>query len=377
MVINKPPMGWNTWNTFGTDINEELVLKSAQFICDSGLKDAGYEYVIVDDCWSLKERDKNGKLVADPEKFPHGMKYLADKIHKMGLKFGMYSCAGTITCAGYPSSLDREWTDAETFASWGVDYLKYDYCFKPLNRQGEELYRAMGNALANCGRDILFAACSWGIDETHKWIRTTGANTWRSTEDIYDNWESIKKLLYHQLEVLPYGGKGCFNDMDMLVVGMKGKGLVGLGGCTPTQYRTHFAAWAMLQSPLIIGCNLTEMDEETLQVLTNKMLIDINQDEKCAQCSNIPITHIEDLHGISLVRALSNGDLAIGLFNTLDVSLTASITLNDCGLNFASGQTLELTNCWTGEKEIVKNGIIQKRLDAYDSVVYRAKIVKV
>ena len=124
------------------------------------------------------------------------------------------------------------------------------------------------------------------------------------------------------------------------------------------------------------GCNLTEMDEEALQVLTNKMLIDINQDEKCAQCSNIPITNIEDLHGISLVRALSNGDLAIGLFNTLDVSLTASITLNDCGLNFASGQTLELTNCWTGEKEIVKNGIIQKRLDAYDSVVYRAKIVK-
>ena len=168
---------------------------------------------------------------------------------------------------------------------------------------------------------------------------------WRSTPDIFDSWESIKRLALKEAPLQEYNGRGCFNDMDMLVVGMKGKGLVGLGGCTPTQGRTRFAAWAMLQSPLIIGCNLTEMDEKTLQVLTNKMLIDINQDEKCAQCSNIPITHIEDLHGISLIRALSNGDLAIGLFNTLDVSLTASITLNDCGLNFASGQTLELTNC--------------------------------
>ncbi len=374
MIINKPPMGWNTWNTFGADINEELVIKSAKFLCDSGLKDCGYNYVVIDDCWSLKERDENGRLVADPEKFPNGMKYVADKIHEMGLKFGMYSCAGLITCAGYPSSLDREWIDAETFASWGVDYLKYDYCFKPLNRQGEEVYRAMGTALNNCGRDILFAACSWGADNTHEWIRTTGANTWRSTEDIYDNWDSVKKLFMHQLEVLPYGGKNCFNDMDMLVVGMNGKGLVGLGGCTPAEYRTHFAAWCMLQSPLIIGCDIQNADDETLKLLKNKVLIDINQDELCAQCYNVPIKML-DPYGVALVRALSNGDYAIGLFNTLDTTFPVTITLNDLGLNLSSNKRLELTNCWTGEKSYSVNGIIKERLETHDCVVFRAKVV--
>ena len=148
-------MGWNSWNTFGWNINEELLRTTADFIAESGLKDAGYEYVIIDDCWSEKQRDANGRLVPDKNKFPSGMKALADYIHSKGLKFGMYSCAGTHTCAGHPGSFEHEFTDAAAFAEWGVDYLKYDYCYKPLAADGANLYRRMSMALRSCGRDIL------------------------------------------------------------------------------------------------------------------------------------------------------------------------------------------------------------------------------
>ena len=160
MIKNTPPMGWNSWNTFGSDISEDLIKEVADKLVDSGLRDLGYEYVVIDDCWSMRERDGNGKLVADSEKFPHGMKALADYIHSKGLKFGMYSCAGTLTCACYPGSYEHEFTDANTFAEWGVDFLKYDYCFKSTIIPGPVLYRRMGLALKNCGRDILLSACS-------------------------------------------------------------------------------------------------------------------------------------------------------------------------------------------------------------------------
>ena len=186
MVKNTPAMGWNSWNTFAQEINEKLVLEAADALVENGLKDAGYEYIVIDDCWSLHERDKNGRLVADPEKFPHGMRYVADYIHKKGLKFGMYSCAGVVTCAGYPASYEHEFIDAATFAEWGVDFLKYDYCFHSTGTPGHLLYKRMGIALANCGRDILFSACSWGADDTRVWIKETGANSWRSTGDIFD-----------------------------------------------------------------------------------------------------------------------------------------------------------------------------------------------
>ncbi|GHU72195.1 hypothetical protein FACS1894184_19820 [Clostridia bacterium] len=153
-------MGWNSWNTFSEKIDEQLLRGSADAIVSSGLRDAGYEYVVIDDCWSLKQRGSKGELVADPEKFPSGMKALAEYIHSLGLKFGMYSCAGTRTCADYPASFEHEFQDAETFASWGVDYLKYDYCYKPAGIPGNVLYRRMSAALRNCGRPILFSACN-------------------------------------------------------------------------------------------------------------------------------------------------------------------------------------------------------------------------
>lgn len=235
MVVKTPPMGWNSWNTFGDRIDEQMIMEMADAMVSTGLKEAGYEYLVIDDCWSEKKRDRNGRLVADHVKFPHGMKYVADYVHGKGLKFGMYSCAGNLTCAGYPGSYEHEFTDAETFASWDVDFLKYDYCFHSPIVPGKYLYRRMGLALENTGRDILFSACSWGSDETAEWIKSTGASMWRSTPDIFDNWNSIRNLTERQSSLHPYNAPGCFNDMDMLVVGMHGNGNVGIGGCDDVQ----------------------------------------------------------------------------------------------------------------------------------------------
>jgi len=191
MIVTRPPLGWNTWNTFGANISEELIMQSADAMVREGLLDAGYEYVVIDDIWALKERDKNGRLVPDPEKFPHGMKYLSDYIHSKGLKFGMYSSAGYQTCAGYPASFEYEWTDAASFAEWGVDYLKYDYCYHPTNVRPDILYKRMALALANSGRDIVFSACSWGVDNTRQWIKETGAHL-----AIYRRY--LRRLAEHQ-----------------------------------------------------------------------------------------------------------------------------------------------------------------------------------
>ena len=221
-----PPLGWNSWNTFTWDINETLIKEVADCFVEQGYKDAGYEYIVIDDCWSLKQRDSEGNLVADSKKFPNGMKAIADYIHGKGLKFGMYSCAGTHTCAGYPGSFEHEFQDAKQFAEWEVDYLKYDYCYKPRYMDGELLYKRMNLALRNCGRDILFSACNWGEDNVHHWIRESGAHMYRSTPDIQDNWESIKKITLSQIEKEPFTGSYCHNDMDMLVVACTGAAMM-------------------------------------------------------------------------------------------------------------------------------------------------------
>ncbi len=374
MIKNVPPMGWNSWNTFAENINEELILSSADTLVASGLKDAGYEYVVIDDCWALKERSKEGKLVPDPAKFPHGMKYVADYLHARGLKLGMYSCAGLMTCAAYPSSYNHEFVDAATFAEWGVDFLKYDYCFKPRSVDGPNLYRRMGLALAGCGRDILFSACSWGADETHAWIGSTGANMWRSTGDIVDTWESIKELIKKQYEILPYGGVGCFNDMDMLVVGMHGKGHVGLKGCTEDEYRLHFAAWCLLGSPLMIGCDLRAMDEATKRILTDPVLLGIQKDPRGARPYLMKMWENEDLP--IFVRALDGGDLAVGFFNLGDAPASLWVTADDLGVPEISGMRLAGSAAYTGEELVSKNGVLTCDLAAHSCAVYRFRVVK-
>lgn len=375
MMQQTPPMGWNSWNTFGEEINEELVLTVADAMVSEGYLEKGYNYLVIDDCWSLHERDSEGRLQADPAKFPHGMKYLADYIHKKGLKFGMYSCSGTQTCAGYPSSFDHEYIDAQTFASWEVDFLKYDYCYRPQTVPGRILFHRMGNALQNCGREILFSACSWGADETAKWIKETGASMWRSTGDIMDNWESIKKLTYQQLDILPYAGAGCFNDMDMLVVGMHGKGNVGLGGCSSLQYRTHFSIWALMGSPLMIGSDIRSMTEEDRETLQNEELIAINQDPACRQIARVSGFGGREQEQLILFRPLCDGDLAIGMFNLSDQERYLSFVIDEMGIPVSSGKTLLLHEVWSKKDALVKNETWGERIEAFGCRVFRAKLV--
>lgn len=351
-----PPLGWNSWNTFTWDINEELIKGVADVFVSEGYKDAGYEYIVIDDCWSLKQRDENGNLVADPEKFPNGMKAVADYIHSKGLKFGMYSCVGTNTCAGYPGSFEHEMQDAKQLAEWGVDFLKYDFCFKPRNVDGELLYRRMGLALKNCGRDILFSACNWGSDEVHGWIRSTGAHMYRSTGDIRDKWESIKDIALSQIDKAAFSGNYCHNDMDMLVVGMHGgsnNDYIGkmVGSCTDEEYRTHFALWCMMGSPLMIGCDIRNASEVTKQTLMNADLLRINQDPEARSFYVVKPEpqwfHTNEV--FMLVKVLTDGKLAIGFFNLSDEERELSLQFWDLGMTSEFGQKLKLYDCWKHE----------------------------
>ncbi|MBR4933307.1 MAG: glycoside hydrolase family 27 protein, partial [Clostridia bacterium] len=217
MMTYTPPMGWNSWNTFGTDINEQIVLETADAIVKLGLDKVGYKYVVVDDGWEARDRDPvTNRLVADPVKFPHGMKYVADYVHSLGLKFGIYSCAGLRTCGNLPASMDHEFLDAKTFAEWEVDFLKYDGCFIPPNIDIHLLYRRMGMALKASGREIMFSLCTG--DHSKDWAREVGGSMYRSTGDISDSFESIKNIIFEQEHKFCYSAPGCYNDLDMLTV---------------------------------------------------------------------------------------------------------------------------------------------------------------
>lgn len=392
-----PPMGWNSWNTFTWEISDKLIREAADAMAESGLKDAGYEYIVIDDCWSEKQRDENGRLVPDHWKFPEGIKPVADYVHSKGLKFGMYSCAGTHTCGGHPGSFEHEFDDAETFASWGVDYLKYDYCYKPDHIPGEVLYKRMSAALRNCGRDIMFSACNWGNDNVYKWIRESGAHLFRSTGDIQDNWESIKRLALSQIGNECYGGNFCHNDIDMLVVGMhggsnnewinsaeggvnviadSGESMPKLGGCTDEEYRTHFSLWAIMNSPLMIGCDIRNMTPATKEILTNKDIIAINQDIECRGPYCIKQWNNPD-NVFSLVKPLSNGDYAIGMFNFGDRDGEMSLQFWDIGIPAASGRGLSVYDCWKHEELGTFTERFVTTVPPHGCMVLRAKVVKV
>ncbi|MCP1182189.1 glycoside hydrolase family 27 protein [Paenibacillus sp. 1781tsa1] len=377
-----PALGWNSWNTFTWDINEQLIRDVADVFVSEGYLAAGYEYIVIDDCWSLKERDASGNLEADPEKFPSGMKALSDYIHSKGLKFGMYSCVGTHTCAGYPGSFEHEFQDAALFAEWGVDYLKYDYCFKPRHISGELLYKRMSLALKNCGRDILFSACNWGADDVYDWIRESGAHMYRSTGDIRDNWDSVKELALSQLGKQSYTGSFCHNDMDMLIVGMYGGSnndyIGSIGGCNDIEYKTHFSLWSMMGSPLMIGCDVRKANQITKDILLNPDLLAINQDVEARGAYRIKPEpqwfHTDDV--FMLVKVLTDGDLAIGFFNLSDSQRELSLQFWDMGLPYAAGYALSLYDCWEHEEIGVFRERFAPVVAAHDCLIVRAKLVK-
>ncbi|HEY5371265.1 MAG TPA: glycoside hydrolase family 27 protein [Hanamia sp.] len=274
-----PPMGWNSWNTFQTKIDEDLVKQTADAMVSSGMRDAGYQYIVLDDGWMAMERDSAGNLVPDPKKFPHGMKALIDYVHSKGLKFGLYNCAGTKTCAGYPGTRGYEYQDARFYAHLGIDYLKFDWCFSQ-GLNAKEAYTTMSKALKAAGRPIVFSLCEWGQNKAWEWAENVG-QLWRTTGDIsaifagyvdHGTWRQngVMSIVDLQKGLRKYAGPGHWNDPDMLEVG---------NGMTVGEDRAHFSLWCMLAAPLIAGNDLRKMSETTKEILTNKEVIAVDQDK--------------------------------------------------------------------------------------------------
>jgi alpha-galactosidase len=303
-----PPMGWNSWNRFACKIDEKTVREIADAMVASGMRDAGYQYIVIDDCWQV-DRDGKGNIIADGKTFPSGIKALADYVHSKGLKFGIYSDAGTKTCAGRPGSWGYEFQDARQYAEWGVDYLKYDWCNNG-DQNSEAAYSRMRDALLASGRPIVFSICEWGSTKPWLWAKDTG-NLWRTTGDIQDFWEGKKdwgglgvvQILDLQAGLEGCSGPGHWNDPDMLEVGN--------GGMTATEYRAHFSLWCLLAAPLMAGNDLRTMTPETRDILTNKEVIAVDQDPLGKQGSRVR----RDGDSEVWARPLADGSRAVILLN--------------------------------------------------------------
>jgi len=321
-----PPMGWNSWNHFQCNINEKVIRDTADAMVASGMRDAGYQYVVIDDCWH-GARDADGFITADPQRFPSGIKALADYVHSKGLKFGIYSDAGRLTCGGRPGSEGHEYQDALTYARWGVDYLKYDWC-NTGDRNAQEAYATMADALRQSGRPIVFSMCEWGTAKPWLWAQNTG-NLWRTTGDISDDfavkkkghdWEHPVTMILDLNEPLwPFAGPGHWNDPDMLEVGN--------GGMTSDEYRSHFSLWAMMAAPLIAGNDIAHMDDTTKSILENKEVIAVDQDPLGIQGHRV----WKDGDREVWVKPLARGAKAVLLFNRGEAPAAITATADQLG----------------------------------------------
>ena len=309
-LVKTPPMGWNSWNKYQCNVSEVLIMGMADAMVSSGMKDVGYEYIVIDDCWQIS-RDENGNIVPDKDRFPHGMKYVADYVHSKGLKFGIYSSAGTVTCQKRPGGFGHEYQDALYYAKCGVDYLKYDWCGSS-SQDAKSSYTNMRDALYTAGRPIVFSICEWGSSKPWEWAGTVG-NLWRTTGDISDSWNSMIGIFDKQKDLARYAGPGKWNDPDMLEVGN--------GGMTTEEYRTHFSLWCMLASPLIAGNDIQNMTPETKSILLNKEIIAINQDTLGRQAT----CYRDNVDYQIWVKGLSNNEKAICLLNKSDEKKTVLV----------------------------------------------------
>jgi alpha-galactosidase len=328
-IAPTPQMGFNNWNSTHCrdEFNETMIRGIVDKFVALGLKDAGYRYINIDDCWANWQRDPSGNLMPNPVRFPSGIKALADYVHSKGLKFGLYSSAGTWTCEpkkenrGFPGGLGHEAQDAALFAAWGVDYLKYDNC----NNQkidARQRYTAMGEALRKTGRPIFYAVCEWGENQPWKWAGEppVGANSWRTTGDIEDKYASMLKIFEQNVVLNSQAGHGHWNDPDMLEVGN--------GGMSEAEYRSHFALWAIMAAPLLIGTDLRTVQQPNLDILLNKEVIAIDQDPMGIQGKRIRMD--DGVHVI--VKPLQGGDVAVALFNESEVAKQVKVTSAELGL---------------------------------------------
>nr|WP_239311443.1 cellulose binding domain-containing protein [Plantactinospora mayteni] len=367
-------MGWNSWNTFGCNINEGLIRQMADAMVSSGMRDVGYEYVVVDDCWMNPNRDSAGNLQGDPGRFPSGMKALGDYIHARGLKFGIYQAPLDRTCAQYfgaypgrTGAQGHEAQDARQFAAWGVDYLKYDWC-SPSGTIDDQVrtFARMRDALAASGRPIVYSINPNSIHDKTGPRRNWGdvANIWRTTEDITNAWDTgqtngypmgIQNIINVTVPLAGYARPGSFNDPDMMEVGR--------GGMTDTEMRSHFAMWAIMASPLIAGNDLRNMNAATQTILKNQNLIAINQDTLGLQGVQVSFDGTRRV----LAKRLANGDVAVALFNQGTTTTTISTTASAIGL---SGSSFTLRDAWTNATSST-TGTISASVPGHGTTVYR------
>ncbi|KAI0361839.1 alpha-galactosidase [Trametes cingulata] len=377
-LARTPQMGWNTWNHFGCGISQDTIISAAKALISNNLTSLGYEYVIVDDCWHAPARDPNtGAPVADPDKFPNGIKAVADQVHDMGLKFGIYSSAGTYTCGGRFGSLDHEEIDAQTYASWGVDYLKYDNCFNE-GRAGTpkisyDRYANMSRALNATGRPILYSMCNWGEDGPWNFAVDI-ANSWRISGDIHDDFDrfddrcpctsildcklpgfhcAMSRIIDFAAPVGQKAGPGRWNDLDMLEVGN--------GGMNFDEYVTHFSMWALVKSPLILGNDVTDMSNETLTIITNDALIAVNQDPNGSPANRIWKRTLPEGGDLQLWQgSLVNNEFVFALMNTSPTAQTVNVSFADVfvdqGASYQAG-TFTLYDLWQKDPASGKWGL--------------------
>jgi alpha-galactosidase len=322
-----PPMGWNSWNKFACNVSEQLIRETTDAMVSSGMKAAGYQYVNIDDCWQVS-RDAQGTIVADPNRFPSGMKALADYVHSKGLKLGVYTDAGRLTCEKRPGSLNHEVQDAKTYAVWGIDYVKIDWCHAE-GLDPEVQYAKFRDALAQSGRAIVFSICNWGVKAPWQWGPHTG-NLWRTTGDIKDNYDRMSVIGFSQNGLEKFARPGHWNDPDMLEVGN--------GGMKHDEYLTHMSLWALLAAPLLAGNDLRNMNAETKEILTNSEVIAVDQDTKGIQGHRL-----WDEGPLEIwAKQLSDGGYAVGLFNRGESELRMTLDFKMLGIT----GTAQLRNLW-------------------------------
>ncbi len=377
---NTPPLGWNSWNGFGKKVSEQLVRETADEFVNSGLKDAGYTYIVLDDYWHGGRDSVTGLLYPDPLRFPSGIKALADYVHSKGLKLGIYSDAGTMTCGNQPGSYGYEEMDAQLFAEWGIDFLKYDYCY--CNDYGSEnndykmatdRYRAMGDALKATGRPILFSICEWGPRSPWLWGNEVGGHMWRISYDVGDKWDEPRNE-HSQIGILTaidammnlerFAGPGGWNDPDMLVIGLSNSGYIKGGGCTETEYRTQMSMWCMLAAPLMIGCDIRNMDDITKSILLNKDIIAIDQDLLGKQ--GFRVYRKDGLEAFK--KPLSNGKVAIAFLNRN--SKTDNLSLLYKELEMDSDKSYSVYDVWEHKKTEQQEGTLSANLESHECKVF-------
>ena len=335
-----PPMGWMTWNMFKDDISEQLIRETADAMVESGLRDAGYKYVFIDDLWQ-GGRDNRNNIIPDPKKFPNGIKALADYVHSKGLKLGIYSDAAQLTCGGCTASYGFEEQDARTFASWGVDYLKYDYCNAPEDSATARLrYKTMADALSKSGRDIVLGICEWGQRNGEEWCEHVGGQLWRTSSDVRDMWKDIVNqggvgildIINVTAPLSKQVRHGQWPDMDMLVVGLNGKGGpssdLGGVGCTYTEYQTQMSMWCMMSSVLALSNDLRHLTPEDKRILLNKEIIAIDQDPLGKAAERV----VNEAGHQVFVRPLANGSHAVAILNSGDKAQRLSVSFKQLGL---------------------------------------------